>query len=77
MYRNKPIAKNKCPFCAEVEDEIYFVYLTVKCTMNLGEIFWVSVLAVGRVMLMELCFCKKCLRHRLGNWQDILKRRMI
>ncbi len=38
-YRNKPVAERKCPFCAEVEDEIHFLFLTVKSIMNLGKIF--------------------------------------
>ena len=55
-YHNKPIAERKCPFYAVVEDEKHFIfYLTVKCTMNLGEIFWVLVLTTRIVMLMELC----------------------
>ena len=41
-YRNKPVAERKCPFCAEVEDEIHFLF---KCE-KYNE-FRIDILGIG------------------------------
>ncbi len=75
-YHNKPVAERKCPFCAEVEDEIHFLFNCEKYNE-----FRKNSLGIGpnggNRNTDRVLYLKEILTHRLENWHDTLKKRTI